>query len=90
MLYSIEKMPRAVRRRLKKVVQKSPDKDYARRAQVLLHLAAGHSVTATAAVVFAARSSVERWRALYGKYGEGGLRPAPRGRGPWTVTEALQ
>jgi len=32
-------MPRPVRRRLKKITQKSSDKDYARRAETLLHLA---------------------------------------------------
>lgn len=89
MLNSIDNMPRAVRRRLRKVVQKSPDKDYVRRAQGVLHLAAGHSVTKAAELVFAARSSVGRWRGLYEEYGEEGLKPAPRGRSAWTVTETL-
>jgi len=39
MSQSIEPMPRPVRRRLKKITQKSSDKDYARRAETLLHLA---------------------------------------------------
>jgi transposase len=82
-------MPRAVRRRLKKIVQKSPDKNHTRRAQALLHLVGGHSVTMTAKLMFAARSSVGRWRSLYEEYGEVGLEPAQRGRSPWTVTEDL-
>lgn len=89
MTHSIEAMPRPVQRRLRKIVQKSTDKDYARRAQAVLHLAAGTSVTETAQSVCAARSSVGSWRALYEEYGEDGLKPAPRGRGPWTVTEEV-
>ena len=89
MSHSIKAMPRPVRRRLKKVVQKSPDKDHARRAQTLLHLAAGYSVTKTAQLVFAARSTVGRWRALFEEYGETGPEPVPRRRSAWTVTEDL-
>ena len=89
MSHSIKAMPRPVRRRLKNVVQKTSDKDYARRAQTLLHLAAGYSVTKTAQLVFAARSSIGRWRALFEEYGEAGLEPALRGRSAWTVTEDL-
>ena len=89
MPHSIEEMPRPVRRRLKKIVQKTTDKDYARRAQALLHLAAGYSVTKTAELVCAARSSAGRWRTLYEEYGEAGLQPLPRGREAWTVTEQL-
>lgn len=89
MPHSTEKMPRPVRRRLKKIVQKSPDKDYVRRAQALLHLAAGCTVTRAAQLVFAARSSVGRWRRLYEEFGEEGLAPSPRGREAWTVTDEL-
>ncbi|MCC7412023.1 MAG: IS630 family transposase [Gammaproteobacteria bacterium] len=83
-------MPRPVRRRRKRIVINSRDKDYVRRAQALLHLADRCSVSATARRVFAARSSVGRWRALYEDYGEAGLAPEPRGRSAWTVTEALR
>ena len=89
MLHSIEDMPRPVRRRLKKIVQKSTDKDHARRAQALLHLAEGHGVAETARRIYAARSSVGRWRNLYEEYGEDGLVPAQRGRVAWTTTEKL-
>ncbi len=89
MPHSIKAMPRAVRRRLKKTVQKSRDKDHARRAQALLHLACGYRVTQVAELLSAARSSVQRWRGLYEEYGEEGLAPLERGRTRWTVTDAL-
>jgi len=89
MTHSIEEMPRPVRRRLIKIVQKSKDKDHARRAQALLHLAAGHSVAETARRVFAARSSVGRWRDLYVEYGEAGLAPEQRGRRAWMRTTRI-
>lgn len=89
MFHSIEEMTRPVRRRLKKIVQKTSDKNYARRAQAVLLLGAGYGVTATAGMVFAARSSVGRWRSLYEEYGEEGLAPARPGRAPWTRTDAL-
>ena len=38
MAYSVTEIGRAVRRRLERVVQKSRDKDYARRALAILHL----------------------------------------------------
>ena len=89
MQYSIQAMPRPIRRRLKRTVQKSPDRDHVRRALALLHLFVGHGVTETARVVCAARSTVGQWRGLYEEYGEAGLVPACRGRSPWTVTEEL-
>ena len=45
---SIQGMPRAARRRLRRKVQKSRDKDHVRRALALLHLADGRSVSETA------------------------------------------
>ena len=38
MQHSVTEMGRAVRRRLERVVHKSRDKDYARRALAILHL----------------------------------------------------
>ncbi|MEM7504925.1 MAG: helix-turn-helix domain-containing protein, partial [Pseudomonadota bacterium] len=58
-----------------------------RRAMALLHLYEGHSVSATARLVCAARSTVQSWRDLYLEYGEQGLIPASRGRQCWTVTD---
>ena len=86
---SIEGMRRPVRRRLQRVVQKSKDSDYVRRAMTVLHLAQGHSVSATSRQLYAARSSVQRWRTLFEEYGEEGLVPVARGRSAWSVTPAL-
>src|SRR4051794_24901037 len=55
----------------------------------LLHLAHGCSVSDTARLVCAARSSVQQWRGLYLEYGEAGLEPVTRGRSCWTVTEEV-
>lgn len=89
MKHSIQPMSRPIRRRLKRVVQTSRDKDHARRAQALLLLAQGHHVSQTAHLVCAARSTVHYWKHLYQEDGEAGLEPAPRGRREWTVTEPL-
>lgn len=35
-MHSVEKMPRPVRRRLRRVAQKSADRDYVRRAQLFI------------------------------------------------------
>jgi transposase len=88
MKYSVMKMARGVRRRLKRVVQKSSDKDYARRALALLHLhESGNNVTAAASAVCAARSSVQAWRSLYEMYGEDGIVPQRRGRVAWKTCD---
>lgn len=89
MSHSIQTMPRPIRRRLKRTVQKSRDKNHVRRAMALLHLAAGHSVSAAARLVCAARSTLQHWRGLYEEFGEAGLEPASRGRSPWTVSEEV-
>lgn len=89
MEHSIQAMPRPVRRRLRRTVQKSRDRDHVRRAMALLLLAAGQPLARTARQVCAARSTVGAWRGLYEEYGEAGLEPASRGRSPWTVTERL-
>lgn len=87
--HSIQPMPRPIRRRLKRTVQRCKDRNLVRRALALLHLAAGRNVSETAEAVCAARSTVGRWRDLYLEYGEEGLKPSERGRSPWTVTEEL-
>lgn len=61
MSHSIQTMPRPIRRRLKRTVQKTRCKDHVRRALALLYLAAGHSVSETARRVCAARSTVQQW-----------------------------
>jgi len=86
---SIEEMPRAVRRRLQRVVQKHSDGDYRRRAAAMLLLYQGESVSHTARTLQASRNSVRYWRGRYVQYGEAGLLPEPRGRREETVNERL-
>lgn len=88
--YSVLEMPRPVRRRLKRIVQKSADKDYVRRALALLHLWETQGcVSEVARRLCAARSSVNRWRAAYEEFGEEGIAPQPRGREDWKATGEL-
>lgn len=89
MEYIINEMPRAVRRRLRRITQKHADGNYRRRANALLLLHAGHNVTQTAEMIQATRRSVREWRNRYEQYGEAGLAPHPRGRPSETVTEEL-
>lgn len=89
MEHSINEIPRAVRRRLKKVSQKHSDGDYRRRANAILLLYEGYNVTQTAELVQASRTSIREWRGRYEAFGEAGLAPEPRGRPVETVTEAL-
>lgn len=86
---SIQRMPRPTRRRFQRIVQRSREPELVRRALALLHLAKGTSVSESARLVCAARSTVQRWRDLYLEYGESGLVPASRGRSNWTVTEEV-
>ncbi len=65
MQHSIQPMPRPIRRRLKRTVQRSKDRNLVRRAMALLHLAAGYNLSETAKLMCAARSTVQRWRGLY-------------------------
>ena len=89
MLHSVTEMRRGIRRRLRRIVQKSADKDYARRALAILRLYEMQGcVTAVAESICAARSSVQTWRSLYESYGEEGLVPQPRGRPEWKTSEA--
>lgn len=89
MEHSVLQMKRPVRRRLKKVVQSHADADYRRRANAMLALSDGKSLSETAKQVEASRTSVRRWRNRYERSGEEGLVPLQRGRPPETVTEEL-
>ena len=90
MIHSVTEMSRAVRRRLERVVKKSGEKDYARRALALLHLwETGGNVAESAHRVRAARSSVYRWESSYETYGEEGIEPQSRGRVDWKASEEL-
>jgi transposase len=87
--HSIERMPRAVRRRLTHVVRKDRDGDYRRRANALLLLHEGLAVSETARLLLTSRKSVREWRARYQRFGEAGLVLQGRGRQATTVTEEL-
>ena len=88
--HSVIEMTRAVRRRLERVVRKSREKDYARRALAVLHLwETQGDVAEVAHRVRAARSSVYRWQSLYETYGEDGLRPQARGRSDWKASDEV-
>lgn len=86
---SIQAISRAVRRRLKRVVQKSRDKEHTRRAEAILHLAEGCRVSEAARRVRAARSTVHDWKNRFEEYGEEGLEPQRRGRERSTVSDVL-
>jgi len=87
---SVVALSRAVRRRLRKVVQKPCDVEHGRRAHAILLLweSEGH-VSWVAQTLCAARSSVNRWRSLFEDYGEEGLRPQPRGRRDYKANEQV-
>ena len=90
MKHSVIEMTRAVRRRLERVVRKSREQDYARRALAVLHLwETQGNVTEAAHRVRAARSSVSRWQSLYETYGEDGIRAQARGRSDWKANEEV-
>ncbi len=89
MEYSINEIPRPVRRRLEKIVRHHADGNYRRRANAILLLHAGENVSAVACMLCAARSTVQDWRWRYEQYGEAGLVPEPRGPKPRTVTEEV-
>lgn len=90
MRYSVLKIGRPVRRRLRKVVQTAPDKEYARRVQAVLTLEqCGGNVSETCRRTHAARSAVQKWRGLFEHGGVEGLRPQARGREDWKATAEL-
>jgi transposase len=79
-----------MRRRLRRVVQRSRDKDYARRALAILQLReSGGNVTEVAERLCAARSSVNRWRGLFAEFGESGIAPQRRGRSDWKASTGV-
>ncbi len=88
MEYSVLQIPRTVRRRLKRLTQKPSE--HGRRAHAILLLwETNNWVAEVARRLYAARSSVQRWRALYEEFGEDGLRPLDRGRSEWKACEEV-
>ena len=75
MIYSIQKMKRPVRQRLKSVIQKHADANYRRRANAMLLLHAGQSKAEIARTLSLSRSTVYDWINRYETYGETGLIP---------------
>ena len=90
MIYSVLKIERPVRRRLKRIMQRSSNREHARRAEAILGLwETGNTVSETARRMQASRSGVQRWRQLYESAGEAGLESQPRGREEWKATAEL-
>jgi transposase len=71
---------RAERRRLKKKLYKTKDKDHCRRLNAILLLSEHKSVTEVAKLLVAARSSINRWIHWYTDSGIDGLESSTRGR----------
>lgn len=76
----ITSIDRAERRRLEKIVQRSKDKRFSRRANAILLLHGGMSRALAAKLLSAARSSINRWCQWYEAEGIDGLKDAPLGR----------
>lgn len=89
MEYSVLKIPRPVRRRLKKCAQSSRDANHRRRALAILLLNEGYSISQTALFTMSTRNSVRKWKQCYEQRAEAGLVPLKAGRPAETVTEAL-
>ena len=90
MPYSINEIPRPVRRRLQCVVRKSKDNNHYRRAHAILLLWEGHCKCHVANLLQAARSSVDDWLSRYETYGEAGLVPERPGPPERTVNDSLR
>ncbi|MBS9435580.1 IS630-like element ISPlu10 family transposase [Photorhabdus hainanensis] len=76
----IAPIPRNERRQMKKIIQNTRDKDYARRLMAILMLHRGESVSLVAKTLCASRSSVYRWINWLTLYGLEGLKSLPVGR----------
>ncbi|WP_387692554.1 IS630 family transposase [Photorhabdus sp. RM71S] len=73
-------IPRNERRQMKKIIQRTRDKNYARRLMAILMLHRGESVSQVARTLCAGRSSVNRWINWFTLYGLEGLKSLPAGR----------
>ena len=90
MEHSVVEMKRAVRRRLRRAVQKSRDAAYVRRCAGVLRLfETKNNVSETARRCHARRATVGEWRRLYETAGEVGLEPQSRGREDYKATDLI-
>ncbi|QJR80102.1 IS630 family transposase [Alteromonas pelagimontana] len=76
----ISLIDRPERRRLEKIVQRSKDKRFSRRANAVLLVSQGHTRSRVAKLLSAARSSVNRWCKWYSEVGIEGLKDAEQGK----------
>ncbi|PHM55179.1 integrase [Xenorhabdus stockiae] len=83
-------IPRNERRQMRKIVQKTADKNYARRIMAILLLHQGASVSQVAKTLCTVHSSVWRWIDRFKALGWAGLYPLSAGRHPrWNLTPLL-
>ncbi|QUN04495.1 IS630 family transposase [Shewanella yunxiaonensis] len=80
---------RAERRRLEKIVQRSKDKRFSRRANAVLLVHQGLSRQTVASLLSAARSSVNRGCSKYNELGINGLKDAELGKPPYLPGDAI-
>ncbi|SFO11251.1 IS630 family transposase [Xenorhabdus japonica] len=76
----IASIPRNERRLMQKTIQKTRDKNHARRLIAMLMLYRGDTVSYVAKTLACSRSSVGRWINRYTLYGLEGLKSRPSGR----------
>jgi len=81
--------PRPVRRRLQRLVRRSPTDGSGRRANAILLLLDGVAVSVVAVALQAARSSIYRWVGWFESGSAEGLTVSGGGRPPWTVAESV-
>jgi len=86
---SINDISRAVRRRLQRVLRTHRDGNYRRRANAVLLLHDGETISEVARLLSASRSTIYDWQGRFEQYGEAGLVPEPRGPKARTVTEEV-
>lgn len=85
----IAPIPRNERRNMQKIIQKTPDKNHARRLIAMLMLHCGDSLSHVAKTLCAARSSVGRWINWFTLSGTEGLKSLPPGRQKKWPAEAM-
>ena len=83
-------LSRAQKRRLQRLVQRSPEARPVRRAQVLLQLASGAAVTQISDSLLVARSTIYRWAPAFLAFGEATLTACASGRTATTVDDTLR